>query len=768
MADFDPDAYLASKKSPFDAALAAEGVTGRIADIARSIYQQESGSGKNTKTSNAGAVGGMQIIPATFNRMADKGWNINDPQQNAQAGIRYIKTLYDKAGGDPALTAAGYYGGEGAIPKAKAGIAVSDPRNPNAPDTLQYGQQVAARLPAQPTQTVVPSFDPDAYLASKTPTVAPAQPKTSLIDDIKQGAGNLAAGAVRGAGNIGQSILTAGEMLPSRLIPRVAAGGSIFPDMKADEQQRAKMDLGLQELGANPNSIAYKAGKLGGEIAGTAGVGGLMSGAARLSGATPEVIAALRSGGMSGGANLATRAGAGAAVGATSTALIDPNLKDIGWGTALGGALPAIGGLAGYAGNAAGSLVRPFFKKGQERIVGNVLRDFAENPNAARANLANSSEIVSGSMPTAATAAGDNGIASLSRAMQNADQRYASELATRQTAQNQARTAAMESIAGNTGKLDIAKAERDAATDAMRERVLSDAGVLPVDNIVSSIDKLIANPSNAGKLSQQALNEYRNSILGASKDGAIDARALYEIRKDIGTTLEGKLQGESGNLRYAAGQLKNVKGIIDDAIDSASKRIPENALPSNQMMPKTSWADYLQTYTNKSIPINQMEKLDSVLKAAQTGTVDSQGGFILSGAKLNNILKNEGDALRKSLSTEQLDILRRVSADLNAGQIANNAGRAVGSNTLQNMAQNQALTGALGQRLGGSTFATSALGNVLKLPYISANKQMQEKLGNALLDPKEAARLMADPKTNALVQMMLGTAPRAVPAIASQ
>ena len=137
------------KTSPLDQALELEGITDQRADIARSIYQQESGSGKNTKTSNAGARGGMQIIPATFNRVADKEWSIDDPLQNARAGVRYINALYTKAGGDPALTAAGYYGGEGAITKAKKGIAVSDPRNPNAPNTLQYGQQVAGRMPKQ-------------------------------------------------------------------------------------------------------------------------------------------------------------------------------------------------------------------------------------------------------------------------------------------------------------------------------------------------------------------------------------------------------------------------------------------------------------------------------------------------------------------------------------------------------------------------------------------------------------------------------------------
>ena len=154
---------MAKTKDLFEEALVAEGITGQLAEVARSIYKQESGGGKNTKTSNAGAVGGMQILPTTFASVADKGWDINDPMMNARAGIRYIKQMDKLAGGDPALIAAGYYGGPGGLQKAKQGIAVSDPRNPNAPNTLEYGQQVAARLgktPApvtQAAQTALPA-----------------------------------------------------------------------------------------------------------------------------------------------------------------------------------------------------------------------------------------------------------------------------------------------------------------------------------------------------------------------------------------------------------------------------------------------------------------------------------------------------------------------------------------------------------------------------------------------------------------------------------
>lgn len=133
-------------KEQFQTALQAEGVSGKLADLSKSIFHQESGSGKNSKTSNAGAVGGMQIIQGTFDRVADKGWNINDPIQNARAGIRELVRLDRLSGGNDALTAAGYYGGEGGMNKARKGVAVSDPRNPNAPTTLQYAQQVVNRM----------------------------------------------------------------------------------------------------------------------------------------------------------------------------------------------------------------------------------------------------------------------------------------------------------------------------------------------------------------------------------------------------------------------------------------------------------------------------------------------------------------------------------------------------------------------------------------------------------------------------------------------
>lgn len=776
----------APQVNPFDEALASEGVTGKLADIARSVYQQESGAGKNTKTSNAGAVGGMQIIPSTFSSVADKGWDINDPTQNARAGIRYLKKLYEQAGGDPALTAAGYYGGPGGLEKARRGVAVSDPRNPNAPTTLQYGQQVAARLPKergivqQAVEAIIPSANAaeqgDWWAAApvvEEPQVAAEKPATKKAEPgvgtkILRGIGgalgpgqvladmatdggfsrDMAAGLVRGAGSIGSTLMR--------------------PFESADEnaQRRASMDAGLGEMGADTNSVGYGGGKLAGEVAGTAGVGNAIGAPLRAMGPAGTVVnrlgTALATGGATTGApvaqglapaagNMLLRMGGGAGAGAATAGLIDPSMA--GTGAVVGGVLPPATALVGKAANTAGALVRPFTAGGQERIAGNVLRELATDPAAARAALQNAAPVVPGSMPTAVTASGDPGLAALSRTMQNASPDYAASLAGRQTAQNQARTAALEGIAGNTGKLDLARQARNAVTGPMREEALSAAGKVPAQGILQRIDDLIADPNNAGQLSQQALTQFRSRIANFSKDGAIDARALYAIRKDINDVLGGKLQGEAGNLRYAASQLSGVKGFIDDAIDQASRSMPANAIgPTTRGAP--NWKGYLQKYADESVPINQMEKLEEVLKSIQTGTVDSQGGAIISAAKLNNILKNQGSELGKQLSPAQLQVLRNIQADLNAAQIANNVGRSVGSNTVQNLAQNQLLESAFGRTLGGSTAATSTLGRLLQVPYGTANKQIQERVGNALLNPQEAAQLLADPRNNSLLQAL--------------
>ena len=195
-----------------DRALQAEGVSGELASLARSIYQQESGSGANTKTSNANAQGGMQIIPRTFASVADKGWDIKNEDHNTQAGVRYLKQLYQQSGSNASLAAAGYYGGPLGMQKARDGISVSDPRNPNAPNTLQYASQVVARMGTgfgmgdgeAPAQAPAPAAAPEPFYRPEvgryTSLITPPVPSATIGDYAKE----LGSSAIDSIGSIGQ------------------------------------------------------------------------------------------------------------------------------------------------------------------------------------------------------------------------------------------------------------------------------------------------------------------------------------------------------------------------------------------------------------------------------------------------------------------------------------------------------------------------------------------------------------------------------------
>lgn len=188
---------------------------------------------------------------------------------------------------------------------------------------------------------------------------APAEP--SLLSKVGQQAGNLVAGAVRGAGSIGATLLA-----PVDATARALNGGQAVNVGGIDivgQDRRTGMDNGLRELGADPDSLAFKGGKLGGEIAGTAGAGGVVAqGVARaapiVARAAPNVLAAIESGGMSAGKaagamNPLVRAAGGAVAGGTSAALVDPS--SAGTGALVGGLVPGGAQLAGKAGAAIGA-----------------------------------------------------------------------------------------------------------------------------------------------------------------------------------------------------------------------------------------------------------------------------------------------------------------------------------------------------------------------------------------------------------------------------
>ncbi|MEN9885699.1 MAG: hypothetical protein RL758_277 [Pseudomonadota bacterium] len=224
--------------SPVDVALVREGADGKLAALARSVFQQESGSGKNTATSSAGARGGMQIIPATFKSVADAGWNIDNPAHNAQAGVRYLKKMLEAGDGDPRLAAVGYYGGPGAIDKAKRGVAVYDPREPKAPSTLQYGDQVVSRMAKADSWDMFKDA-PQVKSQSTAPAIQSPTDTMNTGETFLAGIGKGLTDVVRG----GKQRLDEGAAALEAIVPGGAALSRLFGGKTAaqikDEGQNA-------------------------------------------------------------------------------------------------------------------------------------------------------------------------------------------------------------------------------------------------------------------------------------------------------------------------------------------------------------------------------------------------------------------------------------------------------------------------------------------------------------------------------------------------
>jgi hypothetical protein len=192
------------------------------------------------------------------------------------------------------------------------------------------------------------------------PQSAPQEQDTSIAQHL----GNLVGGAVRGAGSIGSTILAPYDVAKAAL-----EGKGLTLDN--NRQRRAGIDSGLQMMGAEPDSAMYKGGKLGAEIAGTAGAGGAIAkGLGAIPGVAsvaPKLLSAIESGGFSLGSpaastamgkigDMAARTIGGAAVGGASAGMVDPSMA--GSGAMIGAAIPGAVKTAGALGSLAGGAVK--------------------------------------------------------------------------------------------------------------------------------------------------------------------------------------------------------------------------------------------------------------------------------------------------------------------------------------------------------------------------------------------------------------------------
>lgn len=163
---------------------------------------------------------------------------------------------------------------------------------------------------------------------------------------------NVAGGMVSGLGAIGSTVLRGAgeaERLGGTLLglpPVLSELGVADRTPEQSARRRALIEQFVTErMGAEPSAIGRTVGRIGTEIAGTAGVGPLLAPAAAAR--FPNVARALETGGFAGGQGagaIIPRVLGGTTVGGTSAAMVDP--ADLTTGMAFGAGAPFVMGLA--------------------------------------------------------------------------------------------------------------------------------------------------------------------------------------------------------------------------------------------------------------------------------------------------------------------------------------------------------------------------------------------------------------------------------------
>lgn len=561
------------------------------------------------------------------------------------------------------------------------------------------------------------------------------------LSNVPGNLANLAGGLVRGAASIGSTIVA-----PYDIAKDAIEGKGLT--LESNRERRKKIDQGLAQLGVDTDSGFYSAGKLTSEIAGTAGVGGIVGNTiGRVAPALGESIA---SGGFSLGkapaltmgekvVNAVTRIGGSAINGGATVGLVNPD--DAGAGAAIGAAFPVVAKVAGEAGKFIHNAVKPVTESGRDKILGERLLELAgNNPQQVIDNLKSARGNTPGFNPTVGQAAGSDELATLERVMRGANPN-----AFQDTAETQIK--ALSDAIRQHGGDDVA---RQGLIDARAQATqpLYEAAMRENIELTPELIELMRRPSmqEALRRAQNISSERGGSII---RDGSVNtlmnqivpdtmsARGAQNIKMGLDDLINyGPQQGIAGN------ELRSIQNTRGEYVGQLEKQLPQ-------------YTEANRLFAEATKPINQMD-LGNVFagKLIPASQRDMDLPLSLNYEQFAKAIRDNGDAiaqkasgykgatLENTASPGQLQDYQNILADIE--YVKNGLrGRMTGSDTFQNLLFDQkAKDGILAHIPIFKGASAASLVRLRDFIYKQPNEVLQQKLLTVLQDPQGAAALM--------------------------
>jgi len=427
--------------------------------------------------------------------------------------------------------------------------------------------------------------------------------------------------------------------------------------------------------------------------------------------------------------------------------LLRSELGNTALGATIAAPTPLLGKIANTAYGAGKAALEPFNQSGRNLIIGRALRQFSGNDaEQAIQNLRNAKELVKGSKPTVAEAAGIPSLAAAQRAALNSSTEATNALTNRQTAQNIARIEAIENI---KPPKEAIKELREKATEDLYNRANTQKIIATpeIKDLLArpSMEKAIARAKNLAKEKGEDLEFIKelpamaSSILDAkgkplgnipAQEGSLLGKAAHYIKRGLDDlTNYPHEHGISGN---ELGAIKDTKKQFLNAIEL---QLPE-------------YKAARETYAELSKPISQADVIEEISKTANfRGNLTPAS--LIRALKDTTAQKATGQAnatLEKVLAPDQMAVLQNIKKDLLNSDFAQTSGRGVGSNTMQNLAYNNMMQEVnlpnLLRRRGMAETAGNIAARVKDVAYGSMNKRLTSEMVDTLLDPRKAAALM--------------------------